>query len=177
MPIDDVSFLPNAVSAILEVAATCLEGTPDGRPTDVWLYHTAPPADCCQGIYAWVESIGMSKSFPGDWTGPVDCVGLVPVAKVALRLYRPCWPVVKDNPNSPFPPGAESDVAAANLQMDAVKLICCLTGDLSDPGGVIWNAAGDCLKATIGTIQPVTPSGGCAGWTIRMSIELPSCCI
>lgn len=129
----------------------------------------------CDGVYVWLERLYASKGFPGEWSGPINCGELVPVASVAIRLYRPCWPVLVDNANNPFPPSEESDTAAMNLQMDAIKMFCCLLGDLSDPNGVILGGA--CLKATMGGMDPVTPKGGCAGWTLRFKLELDSCCL
>lgn len=173
----DPSYLPALTSRVLDLGLACLEDTPNGAPADSGLYHTQPPADCCDGLYVWVERIFPTRAFPADWTGPVDSGGVVPAARIAVRLYRPCWPVVKDNPHSPFPPASESDIAAANLQMDAIKLFCCILGDLSaeEDESIILN--GECLKTAMGGIDPGPPSGGCASWTLRFVIELPPCCI
>ncbi len=175
MTIGDVSYLPVMLSRVLDVALDCLEDTPNGRPSAWGFYHTMPPADCCDGLYLWLERIVASKSFPAEWPGPINCGELVPVARVALKLYRPCWPTVKDDPHNPFPPATESDLAAADLQMDAIKLFCCLLGDLSNPDGTILGGA--CLKATMGAIDPSPPQGGCAAWTIRFALELDPCCL
>lgn len=162
------------LSRVLDVSLACLDDTPLGRPDVYGLYHTPPPADCCDGLFVWLERIIPSRSFPQEWPGAIQCSELVPVARVAVRLYRGCWPVVKDSAVSPFPPADESDLAAANLQMDAIALFCCLLGDLSDCDGTIL--AGTCLRAAMGGIDPLVPKGGCTGWTIRFGIELDPCC-
>lgn len=175
MTIDDPSYLPAMLTRVLDLSIACLEDTPLGVPGASGLYHTMPPADCCDGVYVWLERIVASKNFPTEWTGPILCGELVPVASVAVKLYRPCWPVVKDDPHNPFPPASESDIAAANLQMDAIKLFCCLMGDLGDPEGTIL--AGNRLLATMGGIDPSPPTGGCAAWTVRFRLELDPCCL
>lgn len=174
-PILDVSYLPNLMTRVLDVALDCLEETPLGRPTVSGLYHTAPPADCCDGLFVWLERIYPAKGFPAQYSGAINCGEIVPVAAVAIRLYRGCWPVLKDSAVDPTPPAADSDLAAANLQMDAVKLFCCLLGDLSNTDGTILGGA--CLKATMGAIEPGAPQGGCTSWTVRFNVELDSCCI
>lgn len=175
MSLDDVSDLPNMLTRALDLVAACLADTPNGAPGDTGLYHGTPPADCCDGLYLWLEQLYGAKGFPAAWSGAINCGEMTPVARVALRLYRPCWPTLVDNPFSPFPPATESDIAAANLQMDAIKMFCCLLGDLSDSNGVILG--GSCLAAAMGSTEPVSPQGGCAGWTLRFTIGLDNCCL
>lgn len=175
MTIQDVSYLPAMLTRVLDVSLACLAGTPNGTPGDSGLYHTPPPADCCDGLYVWLERLYAAKSFPGEWGGPINCGELVPVASVAIRLYRPCWPVLKDSAFAPFPPSSETDLAAANLQMDAIKLFCCLMGDLTGYNGAIFG--GLPLKSKMGAMDPVSPQGGCAGWTLHVDLELDPCCL
>ena len=176
MPIDDVSYLPQAMLATLDVVLECLDGTPLGRPAESGLYHTSPPADCCDAVYVYVESISATKTFPSPYQGPIQCGQLAPVVNVAVKVYRDCWPVVQDSAVAPFPPTADTTVAAANLQMDALALFCCLMSDLSDPDGSI--RGGVCVQASIGSIDPGAPQGGCTSWTIRFKLELDvPCCV
>lgn len=175
MTIQDVSYLPSMLTRLLDVSLACLTDTPTGAPAESGLYHGAPPADCCDGLYVWLESMHATKGFPGAWGGPTNCGELVPVAKVAIRLYRPCWPTLKDSAYKPFPPSSESDIAAANLQMDAIKLFCCIMGDISGYDGTTFG--GEPLKAHIGTMDPISPKGGCAGWTLHVDLELAPCCL
>lgn len=172
--IQDPSYLPNMLNRVVQLACECLKDTPNGVPGFCGLYHTSSPADCCDSLTVWLERLTTIKTFPSPWSGPLRCSTMIPMASVAIQLTRPCWPVLKIDPQNPFPGNEETSIAAANLEMDAIALYCCLMSDLSNDDGFIKQGA--CLAANLGTMTPGRPQGGCASWTVRFQIELDPCC-
>lgn len=174
--ISDVSYLPQLANRLLELGCACLADTPNGRPGDCGLYWTQPPADCCDAFSVWLGRMYVAKQFPIEWTGPAKCSDLTTVAPFGLTLYRNCWPVVEPDPFKPFPPGEATTTAAADLMMDAVKLYCCVMGDLT-AGLDSTVLDGELLNVSIGGLEPARPLGGCAGYTftVRIGLDVPCC--
>lgn len=171
----DPGFLPLALKRAATLACDCLGATSiTGRPAWCGLYHTIPPADCCDALLVWVERIEPTEVFPNPFGGALKCGTVVPMASIAMRLYRPCWPTVKDTANPLSGLYQEAELATVDLQIDAVSLFCCLMSDLSSPDSVI--KAGGCDLATMGAMTPEPPRSGCVAWTVRFKLELPGCC-
>lgn len=182
---DDLGGIALLLHRTVEYALACLADTPRGAPGSSGVYHTAPPADCCDSISVWLERIAPGggqvpapASFPNEFSGLAKC-GMYPIAHLGLRLWRPCWPILEDNAFNPFPPVEATDATAIELAMDAMALFCCIMGDLQlDDGTSIikGGTAGIDINASMGPITPLRPQGGCAGWDIRFRIELDPCC-
>jgi len=172
--ITDPAYLANTLDAILATACQCLEdNTVLGRPKDCKLYHGQPPGDCCDFLGVWLERIRPVKSFPQEWGGIVRCGEVHGAADIGIVLNRPCWPVIKDSPYSPFPPSAETDIPTTNLLIDAQALWCCML--VAGEDGKL-NPDAECVDMRMGSLEPTKPKGGCAGWILRFSIEMSSCC-
>jgi len=172
----DPSFLPLMLQRAADLMCQCLEDTLGRRPAFCGLYHFEPPADCCDTLLLWVERIDPVQRFPNPYGDALRCNNVVPMASIGVKLYRPCWPVARDNPDNPFLGLASAaSIAAADLEMDGIVLACCLMSDLSvDQGSII--KGGLPLAASMGGLVPTKPGGGCASWKLSFKIELPGCC-
>jgi hypothetical protein len=171
----NVAYINDTLQGILDGVYDCLAADSVlGAPEHKFLSFTRPPDDCCDYLAIWFESLQPTREFPlvGVGDAAIDCTDSR-LTTVSLKLVRPCWPVVKDNPKKPFPPPAEIQAAAENLTIDANVVWCCLATGLGS----------DALRAdslTLGfrmiELRPDDPRGGCAGFTVRFAIELDPCC-
>lgn len=178
---------PGVIAVVLDrtvnLGMACLDNTPSGAPSVSGVYHTAPPAKCCDSLSVWLERIvpgggdpPQQATFPNEYVGAAHC-NLFPIAHIAMRLWRPCWPSLVDNPFNPYPPVETTDTAGLNLAIDAMALWCCISSDLLIDDGTSIIKGGADILAGMGRIEPLPPKGGCAGWDIRFRLELDPCCI
>lgn len=164
--------LTAVVNAVLAQACACLVDTITSTPGTCRLYHTKPPDDCCDFLAVWVERITPTVAFPGAYAGPARTAsGLVGVADLAVELKRSCWPVITDSAIDPFPSAEATDAATTALLDDGAHLWCCLLAAAQD-----GDLAGACNEVRVGNLEPLAPQGGCAGWIMRLSVELDPCC-
>ena len=170
----------NMMQSILDVACNCLADTPDGAPADCYISHNKPPDDCCDFLAIWLDRIRPRIGFDNAAyiTGEkvwAKCNDVGGVADIGVRLMRPCFPTLKDNPTNPFPPAIEMQAAAENLLIDLQVLRCCI--DSAHCQGLLFPTTEDaeCLEFAIGDVTPEGPRGGCAGWTLTYAFELDSC--
>lgn len=129
----------------------------------------------CDYVSAWFTRILPTRTFPDVYDGVDNCGDVGRMMEAKIKLVRPCWPVVHDNPNNPFPLPSEIQDAAEILTVDANVLWCCLangfTNDLS-----LLGYDGGCLDTRIDSVEADEPRGGCAGVTATLMIELDGCC-
>lgn len=171
--INDPSFLPLALKRAATLVCDCLEeSTVNGRPAWCGLYHTTPPADCCDALLVWLDRIDTVENFPAPTTAALRCKNVYPMATVNMILYRPCWPVVQDASLSGLL--APAELESVDLQMDAVAMYCCLLNDLASDDSVI--KGGLCDFASMGALTPGPPRGGCTSWKVQFKLALPPCC-
>lgn len=175
----DPTDLADILQSILVASCACLEDTLAGTPEMCFVSHNEPADDCCDYLAVWVERIRPSHGFAeGQYiTGGKlwnKCCDLNFVADISIRLVRPCFPTLKDNPFDPFPGADEMMAASDSLLQDIRKLQCCVTGAWCD--GTLIPSDGPCLEMGVGDVLPHGPKGGCAGWTWQIAIELDSCC-
>jgi hypothetical protein len=174
------AHINDLLQSILDVACSCLEDTPSGVPSDCFISHGQPPDDCCNFLAIWIDKIhpriGPENSdfFIGEkvWT---RCGDFGMIADFSLRLMRPCFPTLVDNPMNPFPPAADVQAAAENLLIDIQVLRCCISSAICEGILLPSTSDADCLEIAVGDIYPVGPRGGCAGWTLQFSVELDAC--
>lgn len=169
--------LVTIMQSILDVACSCLIDTTYGQPEDCFISHDAPPDDCCDFLAVWTERLRPSHGFAeGQYvTGGKlweKCCSMNAVADINLRIVRPCYPSLVDNPNNPFPPAAEIQAAAEALAVDIWVLQCCVEKAACD--GLLL-PPDTCLEIGIGDATPFA-RGGCAGWTWELAVELDTCC-
>ncbi len=160
----------DAMSSILNAASTCLEETPLGVPGSVYVYHTSPPDDCGDILVAWIEDIAPTVNFPQPFNGDIGCAPVLMMATIKMRLVRKCWPVVKDNPSSPFPSAEEMNEAALKLAGDSEALWCCLIDGVRS--GSFWIGAATDPEFILESIKPTRPRGGVVGIDVTMKVEL-----
>lgn len=136
-----------------ECPCPCRVSVVFGRP--VW-------DECCDGqLTAFVENIYVHDNFPARMTGPIFCSS--PLAgDFVIQLIR-CVPTVKDDGTPPTP--LELSESARKIYQEMYisyrAIICCLV------------AAKRHRKFVMREATTVGPQGGCAGFEIRFSIELP----
>ena len=173
------THLLDVMTSFLTVACACLEDTPNGAPEECFISHGPPAFDCCNLLAVWVERIRPSHGFgEGQYqTGGKlwdRCCELNSVADIGIRLLRPCYPGLVDNPRNPFPGAEKIHGASSDLLIDIWVLECCLSQAACD--GVLFPPGTNCLELGIGHASPVQPDGGCAGWTWELTVELDTCC-
>lgn len=172
------NVLTQVLQSILDVGCSCLVDTEYGQPEDCFISHDEPPDDCCDFLAIWAERIRPSRGFQdGQYvTGGKlwdKCCSLNAVADINLRLVRPCYPTLIDNPLSPFPDAADMQEAAEKLSQDIWVLQCCTME--AHCQGLLLPSTTDCLEVGWGDATPFV-RGGCAGWTWSLTVELPTCC-
>lgn len=174
MPIE-AATINDVLHGIMEHVYACLDNTTLGQPKDKFLSFTRPPDDCCDYLAVWFEDLLPTVNFPAVFDGEDDCGVVQRMMEVKLKLVRPCWPILKDNANSPFPAPSEIAAAAENLTIDANVLWCCLSDGFN--GSDVW-PEGDslCLGSKLQSLRPDKPRGGCAGMTATVWVELEGCC-
>lgn len=168
----ETTNLASVVNSVLAVACSCLADSLGETPGTCKIYHTKPPDDCCDFLAVWVERVRPTVKFPADYAGAAsDGSGLHAMADIAIEIKRSCWPVISDNATNPFPPVEQTDAATLSLLDDAAHLWCCVMAAAQN--GTI---SGDCSDVRVGALEPLAPKGGCAGWIMRLSVELDTCC-
>lgn len=117
--------------------------------------------DCCEGqLTVSLERIFVHDNFPQRMSGPIFCSS--PLAAEFSVTYIVCAPLVKDDGT---PPSCEElSASALNLYTDLYviyrALICCLAQSKRKRKFVMADAS------------PITPDGGCQGFTISITIEI-----
>lgn len=161
----------DATSSILAAVSACLEDTADGVPGTVSIYHGAPPDDCGDSLFVWLDDIRGTTSFPNPLRESYNCAAVKGMIGVNLRLTRNCWPVLKDNARMPFPAVADTNAASIKLLDDAEKIWCCLAEGFAD--GSIWIGAnhGGPEAVLVGVVTR-KPMGALAKIEAEMIIEL-----
>lgn len=178
-PLNQPAHLAEVLESILNVGCECLDDTPDGRPANCFVSHAEPADDCCDLFSVYVEAIRPSQGFSDAqyttggrlWDRCCDIGG---VADLGLRLVRPCYPGLVDNPNNPFPSPSDIHQASLKLLYDIWQLRCCVMAAAC--AGDFFPANTNCLEVGWGDIVPYAPEGGCAGWTWLITVELEACC-
>jgi hypothetical protein len=171
--IDSPTYLLDLTEAMLARLCECLDGTPRGRPADCFISHDQPPHDCCDFLAIWVERVKPTLEFPSEFFGTWRCGDVRPMAEFRALLVRNCWPTVRNNPKSPFPPPEEMDAAASDLLIDGQVLWCCLSSAAADHS--LLPPSMDCNEIRLTRMDPVRQAD-CAGWSIRWVVELDACC-
>lgn len=178
--ITDADYLPWLLETVRDAAYACLAASTTGEPANAYAYHTSPPADCCDQVSVWCEAIRPTVEFPNQFGDRLHCNAVRGMADIAVKITRSCWPALRDNQDDPFPTPDEMNAAALRLASDASTLWCCLLqqaqqGLLTPPEADF--DPGEDPDVVFGQATPDPPRGGCAGWTIRFTVELPQCCV
>lgn len=148
--------LLDCVCDALASDATC------GCPCRVYV-SAGPPAwdDCCEGqLTAWVENIFYHENFPNRQSTPAIC-GSMLAGDLVIQLLR-CVPTVGDDGS--VPPGPTLDNSARLIYQDMYIALNALTCCLSE--------ARRNREYIIRDTRVVGPQGGCAGFEIRVTVQL-----
>lgn len=146
-------------------AALVLATTGHAAPGKAFRSHGPPNLELCcdDGVLAvWLAEINH---------GPVNSQGPEPGCDPAenyavwvIGLYR-CWP----SGNTNAPTADEYDNASESLLIDAWALLT----ELYDRNRNETLLPGcDCQTVRWGDLVPVDPEGGCAGWEMRLTVDL-----
>ena len=182
MSCDDLTcptYLNDTMQAVLDDVCAGLACTVFGAPNDCFISHTAPPDDCCDFLAIWMDVMQPTMQFPVVNTSIVDrCGETGRMMRLAMRLRRSCYPVIRDNAKSPFPPPAEMQAAAEGLLVDANVVWCRLISGFSEGVYALDDPAcpSGCLDWKMGELRMDPPKGGCAGFTVTFAAELEGCC-
>lgn len=167
---------------IVETVCGCLETTTNGSPSTCGVYWSTPPDDLDCGdcgtngaLLAWLTAMGLTDNFPNGVASNIrKTPALTVYASLSLRLIRPCWPMVGSNDNDaqPIPTRDTTEGPSLALMEDAAAVMCCLTSQAMSQSGIF----GQCERVWLGEIQPDPNRGGCAGFTVPMTVDLGRCC-
>jgi len=163
----------DVLEGILSVACQSLSTTPLGQPSSCYVSQNRPPADCCDLLAVWTERFRPTIKFPIEYTDYDRCLEVRQMMDVVVTLLRPCWPVVVDNARSPFPDPADIDSASTSLAIDIQALWGGLVTAYAAGALIVSPRPPDYIKW--GQILPMHNEGGCAGWELRMTIDLDPC--
>ena len=169
---------PASINEILQLVVDDLcvaleECTTAGAPQSCFISWTTPPDDCCDFLAVWMDELLPTVKFPSvNNTDPFQC-GVSRMMRVKARLVRPCWPVIRDNAKSPFPPPGDMQAAAEALLIDSNVVWCRLVSAFAN--NFYDQAENGCLMAMMASLKPDEPRGGCAGFTATWLMELESC--
>jgi hypothetical protein len=171
------TYVNDVLQLILDDVCAGLTCSVYGAPQDCFISHTAPPDDCCDFVAIWMNAmLPVSRDgFPlVNVNGIERCGDTSRMMDVSLRVRRACYPVVRDNAKSPFPPPAKIQTAAEGLLIDANLVWCRLVSGFGDrlytPDGY------GCSDYKMGSLNMDSPMGGCAGFTVNMLVDLDACC-
>jgi hypothetical protein len=197
---DEPTDLANLLVGVVDLVCGCLETTAQqnddgsavtgtGRPGSCAVYWNTPPddldcGDCASngGLYVWLESLAETVDrWPAPWMGAVSAAtaAFTMPAAIAVRLIRPCWPVVGGGGTgtstlTPFPARETTEARAVNLLIDAATVQCCLMSAIQERSAS--GPFGRCGRCTPPTLRPDNNRGGCAGFTVRFIADLGACC-
>jgi hypothetical protein len=129
----------------------------------------------CDFLTVWLVRQYPTQTFPA-WKDSASkpCEPVRAAIEIEVRLVRPCYPVLQDNAQDPFPPPPLIDAAAKDLLIDARVLWCCLQRAFDE--GEFYPPDMECLDVKWGEMMFHGPQGGCAGWKWRITLEGEPCC-
>lgn len=167
----------------VDLVCACLADTPNGTPGTCTVYWSTPPDDLDCGdcdsnglLVAWLERMAPVKNWPSPYVGPSGHgIPITVKADIAVRLVRPCWPILRQDIANPFPARSVTEPLALNLDFDASAVFCCILNDLASNTPAITD--GPCLQKMMGALEVDRNRGGCAGFTVRFSVGLGACCV
>jgi hypothetical protein len=171
----ELTALNDVMQLILDDVCAGLTCSTYGAPKDCFISHTHPADDCCDFAAIWMHGLYPTMRFPlPDESTPDRCGEFSRMMRVYLRVKRPCWPTVRDNAKSPFPPSSEIQSAAEGLLIDANIVWCRLSSGIAS--GIYLPEGSGCLDFKLMELIMDRPRGGCAGFTVRLAVELDACC-
>ena len=123
-------------------------------------------AYCCDGGFAVVYLDPLDGVTHEQGETPQDCL-IIPTATWVLEWGR-CVPTVDEDG---WPDDDDLDTSAADLLEDLWSVLTELY-DRRAAGTVVPGTDDTCGSVTILDAVPVEPSGGCAGWQVKVSTVL-----
>jgi hypothetical protein len=164
VPVLTPALLFDLADEVLLCVCTALEEESDCPCPCRVCVVAGPPSwdDCCEGqLTANIDRIYVHDNFPLAATGPVFCFSPL-AADFSITLLR-CAPAVNEDGTAP-PCSALSDSARqtyTEMYIAMRAVICCLADKKR------------ALKFIMRDSTIVGPNGGCVGFQIRFTAELP----
>lgn len=175
---NDPTELATLAQDIADAVCACLSGTTNGTPDECTVYWSSPPDDLDCGdcgnngsLIVWLDQLFVTKEWPSPYGAPIRRETLTTAAVLNVRLIRPCWPMVGDLPQ-PLPSRATTATHAENLMEDAATTLCCIVAEVKQEAGIFAS----CSRVALGTLRPDPNRGGCAGFTVPVTVDLGACC-
>jgi len=164
-----LTFAASALDSLADWPETAdLAGAPDAR----FITPGLPAIDCCPAMWAYTGILQEAPTStraaldPGHRSGSLPRVSLPTVNLLVAR----CTPTFRQGGGADIEPPTSDQLAAVARQVYA-------------DGWVLWTAisrairAGElltrCSEAYLDSGDPLDPSGGCAGWTMTLRVNLP----
>lgn len=158
---------------LLSKSAAILAGTPAGAPKNQYVSHGPPAYDCCDSLIVNTGALAYGSFHRGsDLTSANDpkmhVVPYVPLDVTALRCVN----------RQAMPQGGTQlrgvDLAAINsdaqvVYRDGWSLFCGLRNAYVN--GTLF-AGYPCRAQEISDALPISPEGGCLGWTVSVLVQL-----
>lgn len=164
----DLNLLCSAFLAACEDALDTIpaaEPELSGTPSRAYVSPGIPALDCCDQLTVDARSVVEDARSPsGPGSGQRARYGARKNQVALVATITRCIPVINDTKNPPAP--AEMESAAAQINADGWALWNVLWNLVRS--GNLFTLCGDSSP----TLRQLAPSGGCAGWTLQMVVEL-----
>lgn len=160
----DDAALRSLLDDVLAEAETALAANPeaDDAPERSLVVHGQPHAVDCEQL-----TVHLVRVLPRLLDDPRQgrCT-IAHQANIEVRLWR-CWPTGTDH--DPIPSADKIETAARQLAADAWALWKGLTRAWVEGS---WPAGVPCKQVKWGTLEPLPPQGGYAGWRLDVTVQL-----
>lgn len=172
-----VAYLADCAESILNAALSALADATTGRPAPdhVFVSHGPPVGDnCCDNGQLTVHLDTMTHS-PEDTTGQPGGFASAPQFGCSI-LGTPTFVVTLLRcVTGPGDSEADAVPSTDDLDDDALDLLADLWALLTEfydriLACTLIPGQANCRDCFIGPVTPLEPSGGCAGWEIRVTI-------
>lgn len=164
-------LLIQAAAALDEEAQPAMGGDPaiEGAPDRRVVVVGQPAFDCCEQLAVGVSPPGVGFIQMGDQSQLARGVACATVTEVPLRVtLTACVPGPAGDGG---PPSARAiNLSAVALYARGWTLWCGLRNRTRE--GVLFSEGQPRRAVNVGTLQPIDPQGGCAGWTFDVTVQL-----
>ena len=165
-PADLFDLCDELLAASVEALDTIPDSAPElaGSPERSFISPGLPALDCCPQLTVHSSFVQDAATSPGGLSAGRKVAGKINQVSLVATIAR-CIPVIDDSGTLP----ALADMQAAAEQINA-------------DGWALWNHLYNlwlagllftyCGEVFWEGLRPLTPQGGCAGWTLSLRVSL-----
>lgn len=160
-----------AAAELLAAATTILAGTPAGAPTNRYVAHGPPAYDCCDSLIVNAGTLQYGSYTRGATLVPDPRMPVVPMIPLTITVLRCVNRQAMPEGGTAIRPAALTAIQAdaQKVYADGWSLFCGINKMTRD--GALF-AGLPCRPFEIDGALPVSPDGGCLGWTLNVLVAL-----